>query len=418
MRLLMPLIVLFCLGGLLASCHPQIPMCHIGIDHRGHGTRVWDDHPIPDGYATVGRFREDRCSEIDAFVHSMRTARIQSGTCPADTEAFLRTIEIRNQTTYALRVSFEGHVVPEIIPPGVVSPSDFLRGAPTSRSRSPVMFCVYALGTHVVRMRTTVHPISGGTMTETLPVLAEMDGSGVLSLSAVVRSSAGDSLYADATSHGSRLSYRFPITLGEGVQEIAVEPTRSEAHLESDPSVALLAQVRHLSTDLAEATREMHGLEGDLEVSHAETGRERELRERAEATITEQIGLIRRLRRELRVSRAETTDLRTRLEGAEARMRTMVPQSVVDAIVAQRLGETEYRWAVRTLSSSTARGRSTSGFCESVLGVGVSALPGLFLELLGGPEGFLAGFALDMISGFAGDALSAVASPIIDSICR
>lgn len=376
-------------------------MCYISIHEQGYSMGHSNAYRAQ---AAIGALSEEQCSRVDAFVVSMRQRRVQSGECPEHTESFMRTVQVHNMTHYSLRVRVHPYAANPLEP----SVSNFIStGIPELVGPGAVRYDPLALGAG--------RQLPAGSGDATFCIFAH--GGATLVLEAVERRFNAEGAYEPVTLGGSRISYRFPITLGDGSQQIAVERDRTEAQLETDPRPALFAQVRSLSIELATAEREIHRLSGDISVSREETARERELRRSAERTIEEQITLLRRLRHDVRLSREENARLRRRLSDAVERTRSMIPRSVVDAIVAQRVSEAEYRWAMQTFSRSVVRGSASPGFCRALLGAGVSAVPGLFLSLVGGPSGFLASFALDVIAGIAGEALSVIVRPVINAIC-
>ncbi len=344
----------------------------------------WSLSPYPDLEHITERLEKQRGDvALREFGHGL----ISTGHCPSGADRRLREVAVRNSTHYPLKVSYGGEFLSAVIPEAHVTPGVY--GEAEGRAK----YCVLVNGNDLILQPVRrVHPELG--------------------------------IFVAATYEGMTFAYRCAVLAGAGLEECDITPNaRPETTGPPNPTDELLAQISEQSVRLAATHREIIRLEGELHASQQELTREHELRLIAEQTVHEQAELLRRMGHDLRLTHAQADRLRGKLAQANEQMRSMVPQSVVDAIMSRRpSGEPQYGWAVNTLLGAFRDAATSSGnFCHAVadfaIGMSPSILLTVILTLYGGPVGFLISLALDVLTSLAGDALVYVLKPLVDSVC-
>lgn len=320
------------------------------------------------------------CSSLESYVRSMKETRIQDGECSfgEDASAFVRTVEISNETPRQLRASVHGTGV------DVALASLVPAGRETRPGRATV--CVFVSGYHPTTLR----------------------------LEAVARS--GESTFSTVGTASTPMVYEYGVVVGDDAQQTTVSAENSEARNAEERQ--LLAQLRNVAGGLARAHLEIARLRQELGSTRTSLDEERQMRRNADALVAQQMDLIQQLEGDLRAERSENARLRRMLDEANASLRSAIPADVVASIRGERVGGDELRWALGTFPDSMSQAARTPGLCNAILGSGVAAMPAILLGLAVTPQGFLAAVALEIIGAVAGVALEAVVRPVIDQVCR
>lgn len=381
MKQLICSMVLMAMGALSVSCVSRT--CYLSPhDARSAVYRYESDgSELAEWTAIHGVASETECRGLSTTIGTYRTAMIRDGECPAHTESYLQTVIVTSYSADGLRARYGGRTASEL----VLSYDPLALGANPASSAST--YCVYAAEPGLLELM-TVGRVSPAMRRNPLAV----------------------------PSAGSRY-YQFPIAAIDHPTRITVSSSTT-SYVSQDRVDDLATTIRDYSRSVERYRGEVGRLRTSLESSHAETAREHELNAELQRTIHEQAEALRRAGHELALSRSESARLRTRLQAAEAQIRTMIPRDVYEALLNQRAGQHEYEWAMGAFSQTVQNHRSRSGFCDAIMSSALGSLPGVLLSYIAGPEGVFANMAFEVIMGFLGNSLGEIMNPFVQRICH